>query len=232
MPLSKSNGSMYPWVDFMHTHLGGECPHACSYCYVKAMAKRFGHDRYQGAIRLIEKEFRVNYVVPGTYFIEHCNDLWAAAVPDAAIVKVLEHCREWPENEYVFQTKNPGRYMDFLGMMPEKRILGCTIETTNAEIAASVSKAPSPRDRFECMDTVAVEGERVFITIEPILRGCPGKLAAMISELCPEFVNIGADSKGTGLDEPTREEVRELIDKLGEYHVEIREKHNLDRLLK
>ena len=33
MPLVKSTGNMYSWVDCMHTHLGGECPHKCSYCY-------------------------------------------------------------------------------------------------------------------------------------------------------------------------------------------------------
>jgi len=45
-------------------------------------------------------------------------------------------------------------------------------------------------------------------------------------------VNIGADSKGHGLPEPSPDKVHALIEKLTGYGIEIREKHNLERLLK
>jgi hypothetical protein len=53
----------------------------------------------------------------------------------------------------------------------------------------------------------------------------------MIRDIAPEFVNIGADSKGTDLDEPTGEAVEKLIDTLRAYNVPIRKKVNLERLL-
>lgn len=46
----------------------------------------------------------------------------------------------------------------------------------------------------------------------------------------PEFLNLGADSKGHGLPEPTVSKIHALVDKLKEYGIELREKHNLKRL--
>lgn len=42
--------------------------------------------------------------------------------------------------------------------------------------------------------------------------------------------NIGADSKNSGLPEPTWNEVQELVDILEENNIEVRQKKNLDRL--
>jgi hypothetical protein len=74
-------------------------------------------------------------------------------------------------------------------------------------------------------------GERVFLTVEPILSGCMSLLAHWCFMIRPEFVNIGADSKGHGLPEPSAAEVRLLIAELGKLGVPIREKRNLGRLL-
>jgi len=72
MPLIKSTGNMYSWVTDMHTHLGGDCPHACSYCYVNTGFMNTPRPkRYCGPLRLIEQEFNVNYGTGKTIFIEH-----------------------------------------------------------------------------------------------------------------------------------------------------------------
>ena len=233
MPLTKSKGNMYPWVTHTHTHLGGECSHECSYCYVQAMAKRFPAmmERHSGSLKLLEKELHVKYGNGRTIFIEHCNDLFANEVPSTWIQAVLDHCREYPDNEYVFQTKNPERYRAWLESLPPKRILGCTIETTDQDVVAMVSTAPHPYERKHHIEYISGRGERVFITIEPILDGDMGKLARWCDAIHPEFVNIGADSKGGELPEPSADKVRELISTLRTFEVEIREKHNLGRLL-
>ncbi len=68
MPLKKSSGNMYPWVTHTHNHLGGECPHRCSYCYVDN--PRFGRPaRYTGPVRVIPDEFKVRYGTGRTIFI-------------------------------------------------------------------------------------------------------------------------------------------------------------------
>lgn len=101
---------MYPWVTHTHTHLGGECPHRCSYCYVNSFP--FGRpEKYKGPLRLIEKEFSMKYGGGKTIFIEHCNDLFAEDVSRDFILAVIFHCKNWPSNAYVFQTKNPHGYV-------------------------------------------------------------------------------------------------------------------------
>ena len=243
MALTKATGNMYEWVSHMHSHLRGACPHQCSYCYAKSTtAGRMG--LYDGPLKLAEKTLTTRYDSESirqyatdrgldhpAIFVDHMNDLWAEAVPAEWIEQVLAQCCKYPDVEYVFQTKNPARYFDYIPAMPPKRLLGCTIETTEAFVASSVSAAPDPSIRSDVMHELVLEGERTFITIEPILRSNMQRLSDWCCDAASEFVNIGADSKGNNLDEPSARDVALLIDKLREYGVEIREKHNLDRLL-
>lgn len=228
MALTKSKGNMYPWVTHTHTHIGGECPHKCSYCYVQAMERRFNGGKYQGQLKLHEEEFEVNYGKGRTIFIEHCNDMWADKVPDRWIRNILNHCQSYPENIYVFQTKNPRRYHNWIKHIPANSILGCTIESDNVNTNGSV---PSPQKRVKPMWLLPPLFIK-FITIEPLLKGNMKTLAEWIIKINPDFVNIGADSKGAGLKEPTSKEVIYLIEKIKKAGIEIKQKRNLDRLLK
>jgi len=229
MPLRKSKGNMYPWVTHTHAHLGGECLHKCSYCYVDN--PKFGRpEKFCGPLRLMEEEFAVKYGLARTIFIDHCNDLFAENVPGEWISRILGHCASWPWNEYVFQTKNPGRYIDFLLALPKRSLLGCTIET-NRDIPASISQAPRPQERASYM--MQLNGIRpLFITVEPIMDFDVPVLGQWLTEIDPDFVNIGADSKGHGLPEPSADKIGALIDVLNAAGIEIKEKHNLGRLLK
>lgn len=224
MSLKTSTGNMYPWVTHMHTHLGGECPHKCVYCYVNN--RRFGRpERYKGPIRLIESELRVGYGKKKTIFIEHKNDLFCEDVPDDMISRILEHCCEYPKNRFVFQTKNPIRYFKFLDKLPPDYVLGVTIET-NRNIP-EISEAPSPRVRMMAMEALRVTK---FVTIEPVLDFDVEILAAWIKRINPTFLNLGADSKGHDLPEPSVEKIMKLVARLADYGIELREKHNLSRL--
>lgn len=235
MSLKKSSGNMYPWVTHTHAHLGGECPHRCSYCYVES--PRFGRPaKYQGEPRLIEHEFKVNYGSGKVIFVENCNDLFAESIPKEFILRVVRHCREWPENTYVFQTKNPAR-LDVLLLLhgvvfPDLYMVGSTIETNRAEVLSRVSAAPSPIERFEAMRKIP---KPKFVTVEPILDFDVDILAEWLISMRTEgheyFVNIGADSKGRGLEEPSADKVLALLARLQGAGIEIRQKHNLYRLL-
>jgi protein gp37 len=202
---------------------------------------RFGRaKKYQGSLQLMEGEFGVCYdektlrrgggQYPSTIFIDHCNDLWAESVPNELIIQVVDHCVEWPDNTYVYQTKNPARYIGFIPWMPPKCLLGCTIET-NWNMSPAISVAPRPLDRYEAM--LKLRGKRkLFVTIEPIMDFDLADLVTWIILIRPEFVNIGADSKGHKLPEPSSDKVRQLIRMITAAGIEIREKHNLGRLLK
>lgn len=237
MSLTKAKGNMYSWCSHTHSHLAGPCPHRCRYCYVGAMAKRFPNmaERYGGALRLLEDELQVNYGSGRTIFVDHLNDLWADAVPDEWIDQVLDHCERFPGNCYVFQTKNPKRYRDVF-QKSERRarirygsILGTTIET-NRWMPEIMGKAPAPVRRFESM-LVIPKPYKTFVTIEPVLQFDLEELVDWMAELKPDFINIGADSKGHGLPEPSGDQVRALVVALKKVGIEIRKKQNLERLL-
>lgn len=226
MGMKKSVGNMYPWVTHTHSHLGGECPHKCVYCYVSSFP--FKPAKYQGPLRLIEKEFTVRYGRGNTIFIENCNDLFAAEVPSEYIKRVISHCFEYPDNTYVFQTKNPGRYITIRTRFPPSSILGCTIET-NRSLISDISRAPHPMERVEIMSRIT---RPKFVTIEPIMDFDVRAFSDAIISINPTFINIGADSKGHKLPEPPVWKIDALIRELRDAGIEIREKHNLNRIAK
>lgn len=224
MPLTEAKGNMYPWVTHMHAELGGECVHKCSYCYVNN--PRWGRaPRYCGDVRLIEAETKTRFGTGKVIFKEHMNDLFAVGVSDEIIVKIIAHCHQWPENTYVFQTKNPARYFA-RNCFPIKSIFGTTIET-NRNLPKSISIAPQPRERASAMASLSADK---FVTIEPVMDFDVDILAGWIDKIRPKFLNLGADSKNHNLPEPTVEKIMALVSKLKEYGIELREKHNLGRL--
>jgi hypothetical protein len=192
------------------------------------MAERFPviKAKYSGPLHLVKKELTVPYGQDKIIFIDDCNDLWAEPVPFAWIMQVLYHCDQWPDNDYVFQTKNPGRYRQFVGLLPKRCVLGCTIET-NRYIINDISRAPEPAERMLAMEKLQC---RKFLTIEPIMDFDVDIMMFWIKRIMPDFVNLGADSKRNRLPEPTANKIMELISALNTAGIELREKHNLQRL--
>lgn len=228
MGLVKSKGNMYPWVTHCHTHLGGECIHKCKYCYVENPING-RNPRYTGDTRLIWKEFDIQYGTNKVIFIEHYNDLFANNIPNYYILGILGHCNQYPDNKYIFQTKNPGRYAKFISNFPPNYMLGCTIET-NRNIKG-ISNAPSVRERYNAMINLDIMID-TFITIEPILDFDIDIFSIWIYNLQPNFVNIGSDSKSHGLPEPSIDKIMKLGENIRNMDIEVKEKRNLDRLRK
>jgi hypothetical protein len=161
------------------------------------------------------------------------NDLWGPKIDPDWIARILAHCKTYPDNEYVFQTKNPWAANNYFEYFPQNVLFGTTIET-NREIPQS--QAPPPIERYRAMAFYQQRGPArcfktfgLFITIEPIMAFDRAELMSWIREISPAFVNIGADSKGCGLPEPTPLEVRQLIDSLSTAGIIIRKKMNLGR---
>lgn len=228
MALIKANGNMYPWVTHMHTHLRGACPHACPYCYVQAIGKRFGGNTHIGPQWLDTDQLDIKYGIGRTIFIEHAADLFADAVKPGWIDLILDHCRQWPENTYVFQTRNPKRALNWQDRLPVRLMIGTTIETNRK----APGEAPHPRHRaVGLMPELWLHTTTRFVTIEPILDFDVPEMLNLIECARPTFINIGADSKGHGLQEPSADKVLSLIDAIKQLGIEIRQKSNLDRIL-
>jgi DNA repair photolyase len=226
MPLIKSKGNMYDWVTHMHTHLRGECPHHCKYCYVQT--NPYGvSPKYKGEPRLLEEELKVSYGSNKIIFIEHMNDMFADGILPNWIDEIIEHCKRYPLNQYVFQTKNPLRASVYTTRFPKNSLIGTTIETNRTIF---ISKAPEPINRYLGMRDFTKRSFNIFVTIEPIMDFDVDILSEWMIDLKPSFVNIGADSKHCGLPEPSPEKIRALITALQKAKVPIKKKINLKRL--
>lgn len=232
---------MYTWVTHMHAHLKGACSHKCIYCYApKGCQDR--KDTYSGPVWLDLDELNVSYKgqpgeKPRVIFIDHMNDLFADDVEPHIIQKVLRHCAQYLDNTYVFQTKNPARYQEFINELQVLDrwsagvMLGATIETNRC--VDGISKAPHPMQRLISLVNLCRSTRfQPFITVEPVLDMDADVFADWLIMARPQFVNIGADSKDCNLPEPDAAKLHRLIERLQLAHIEIREKRNLKRLLR
>lgn len=210
--LNKQKGNMYPWVTHTWNVVKGKCPHDCSYCYMKVYPQR---ELYFDDKSLKDDLGKGNFI-----FVGNSCDMWAEQIDAVWIEKILEHCKMYP-NEYLFQSKNPRRFHGFV--LPIASILGVTIET-NRHIP--VSKAPPPESR---MAEMLAHSCPQMVSIEPIMDFDLDIMVSWITEIKPEFVSIGADSKGHKLPEPEPQKVKSLIEAL-EKITQVKVKDNLKRL--
>ncbi len=219
MSLNKQKGNMYPFVTHTWNAIKGKCPHDCSYCYMKVYT--------QPELHFDEKELRANLGNNNFIFVGSSCDMWAYEVPNDWITKVLKHCRDNDAyNKYLFQSKNPARFQDWLGMFPDNIVLGCTIETNRPYL--ETSHAPTTIYRMESMLLIPYPK---MVSIEPIMDFDLDTLSSWIKEIDPEFVSIGADSKGHNLPEPPLEKVLNLIEELKDITT-VKIKDNLKRILR
>jgi len=157
------------------------------------------------------------------------NDLFAYEIRAGWVDEILEHCRQYPGNRYVFQTKNPARAFLWHSKFPKDFIIGTTIETNRSP--DKFSKAPPMASReYGIREFVDCKCE-TFVTIEPILDFDVPELVHIIDRINPKFVNIGADSKNCGLPEPDADKVKALIGNLQGLGIEIKKKINLARIV-
>lgn len=219
MSLNKSKGNMYPWVTHTWNPIRGQCPHGCVYCFMK--------DRDVGPLRLEAKALADNLGSGRTIFVGSSTDMFAEAVPDEWIIRVLEKCNEHP-NKYVFQSKNPGRFFHLSVDFPAQTILGTTIES-NREYGQSMY-APPAWTRAGALAHPRLSGFKKMVSMEPIVAFDLATVVDWIRLIGPAFVSIGADSKGHKLPEPTAIELDNFVVALRDI-TEVKLKRNLDRLL-
>jgi DNA repair photolyase len=224
--MTKAKGNMYEFITHTWNPIKGKCLHDCYYCYMKDIRNRFNQKEKEP--HLVEKEMKVNLGSGNFIFVGSSTDMWAKSIPNEWIYKVLVHTRKYPENTYLFQTKNPSRYFMFGQELPDNAYIGTTIET-NREYGY-MGNTPSPLDRAVALkDSMSKERKR-FITIEPIIDFDIGIFVATLYRARPDFCYIGADIGNNHLPEPEPEKIRELIKQLENY-TKVRLKKNLKRLL-
>lgn len=216
--LKKQKGNMYEFVTHMWGPIRGKCNHDCSYCYMKKWGE-------QPPLHIDEKDLATNLGEGNFIFVCHTIDLFADDVPIEWIQKLLWRLNAYPMNKYLFQSKNPKRFLDLTGYPPDV-LFGTTIET-NRDIVES--KAPPVSQRALALAELSYKGFETMVTIEPIFDFDLDDLVDLIVLANPEWVNIGADSKGHGLPEPSKDKVRCLVQTL-QKRTQVKLKGNLRRI--
>jgi len=229
MGLTKNNpeaGNMYEFITLMYSPIRGKCEHQCSYCYVTDIAKRY--KRAQKDLSIDKRDLKKDLGKGETVFVCYTCDLFAKNVPAEWIDAVLAHLCEYPDNRYLLQSKNPKRMLKFRKKFPPNVLLGTTIETNRKKYYES--KAPSYKKRAKALGKLSKKGFETMVTIEPIFDFDLKPLTKLVVTANPVWVNIGADSKGHGLPEPSPEKVVALIKSLKE-KTDVELKRNIDRII-
>lgn len=216
MALNESKGNMYPWTSHTYNLIKGKCPHDCSYCYMKRHPQK---DLRFDSLELATKLGKGKFI-----FVGSSCDAWAKEIPDVWIKSMLLQCSESPDNRYLFQTKNPMRYKEFIGEFPPEFMLGTTIESNRHY---DISKAPPVYQRMVAMSNIDFDK---MVSLEPVVDFDVDDLVDWISIMRPKFVSIGADSGNNHLPEPPSSKIRELIDGLKPI-TDVKLKDNLYRIL-
>ena len=226
--MNKQKGNMYSFIDYTWNPLAGQCPHRCSYCSTKKYL-RFPviSEKYSGKLRIIKSEFK-NLKSNKKIFVCSQNDLFASSVPDIIISDILLHCRKYPENTYLFQSKNPARFLSYA--FPENSILCTTIESNrnidNYNVPTMINRAVAIRDLFD------YPYYKTMVTIEPIMDFDLKEMVELIDIARPNIIHIGAVTGNNKIQEPSTENVCRLVEILSSYNLELILKSNLKRLIK
>ncbi len=230
MPLKEARGNMYGFVTHTKGYLKGPCLHGCTYCCIRKMVERYG--KTQGLLWFDMKELKENLGRGKIIFICYNNDLFAEEIPADWIALVLDHCRKYPENTYLFQSKNPARMLA-LGLGQWKNaILATTVETDREDYVTrwKITQAPAPLERLSVLMKAQTMGKKL-VTIEPVMDFTTSFVDRLIAHH-PDMVAIGADSKRCNLVEPEPWEIKSLAEDLRMVGIKVFIKGNLKRLVK
>lgn len=212
---------MYEFINSTWNTVKGECPHGCSYCYMHRWGK-------QKPVRFDEKELKTDLGSGNFIFVGSSCDMFADDIPEKWIIETLNHCSKF-ENQYLFQTKNPGRFIKFSShpVINNGSVICTTIES-NYFYKDIMANSPTPLARSIAMEAIPISK---YVTIEPIIDFDLNDMITMIMRCNPEQVNIGVDTGNNKLPEPSSDKIRSLISELSKFTI-VHQKSNLKRLLK
>ena len=220
--------------------IAGKCSHGCGYCYMNAMRRRWNNPKWEGCARLDPNAFRARFKTGSRVFVQSISDLFSDDVPAPLIFDVLEFVERVAIDRditFIFQSRNVERMEYFAEewLFPVGAVAGTTIETNRYGLFQGPFD-PDTRSHFlrrvgDCKDSGVEDFIKTFVTIEPVMKFDLERMLWLIRCSGAKVVNIGADSKRSGLEEPSMDELLDLISGVREMGLEVNLKKNLKRIL-
>jgi len=188
--------------------------------------KRWGHLK---DVRFDHNERKMDLGEGNFIFVGSSCDMFAENVHPEWIIKTLQHCEKYDKNGYLFQTKNPKAFSDYAANIAaiEKFALCVTLETNRwyEDIMKN-----SPKITSRVYEFAEIPYSNKYVTIEPIMDFDLVEFVLMLQDINPIQINIGADSGGHNLPEPSKDKILQLIAELEKF-TKVKLKKNLNRLL-
>ena len=197
---------------------GSGCVFGCKYCSRQKYNCRFkkpsGLHRSKGEW-INDRVLRIRKFGQRSVFVNPYSDLFT--FPEYDIKQIFEVCNYSVKRgtKFIFQTKDPGKYFDYLDLIPSQSWIGTTIETdlfldSQYYVQNNISKAPFIADRYLSMLNKDLGVFKRFVTIEPIMQFSK-ELIRWMGMLNPDLIFIGANTSKINLPEPTKDELQDLI---------------------
>lgn len=144
------NKTKIEWCDYTVNPIKGPCKNDCWYCYAKKMYKRFKwktwisfHPEVFNEIGKIKK--------PSKIFVGSMHDIFGGWINYGCIQRILEGIENYKKHTFIFLTKNPNRYSEFV--FPKNCLLGATVTEKKDEWRID-----------------AMRHTKGFISVEPLLE--------------------------------------------------------------
>lgn len=210
------------WCDSSWNPVTG-CLHGCEYCYARRIANRFGGNftmsrcSEHGFLELYARpdnpypdkfsptfhRYRLNDYIGKkgrNIFVCSMADLFGSWVPDSWIEEVFAACEKAPQHNYLFLTKNPGRYCDLYrkGILPDRDNMwfGATYDHSSwsnhrvkGRPATFSREGKMVHDAGDYYFPMYPEKRR-FVSMEPLLYDIGEK----IGSIGAEWVIVGAET--------------------------------------
>ena len=209
--LNKSQGNMYEFVTHTWNILKGRCNHDCRYCFMK----RWGS---LNPLHFDDSELKTDLGSGHFIFVGSSTDDFAEGVPSEWIIKMLDHCNKYDNNRYLFQSKNPARFLEFIEHPVFRKAVVCTTIESNRFYPEIMVNSPRIESRVQAMSELAAKGIPTYVTCEPLLEFDFPELVSMLKACRPQQVNVGRNSRREILlPEPSASDVQALISELSTF---------------
>jgi hypothetical protein len=165
-------------------------------------------------IRIEDAEFKTDLGSGNIIFVGSSIDLWAVDVPDEWIFRTLDYCDRF-DNRYLFQSKNPDRFLAFTSHPVFRKSVFCTTVETNRWYPHVMHFSPKPQYRAAAMAEMKGMGFTTLVTAEPLMDFDLEPMVDLLMACAPSQVNIGKNTNwNRSVPEPTAAKAQALVDAL------------------
>lgn len=150
------NKTKIEWCDYTINPVKGLCPMACSYCYARAMYKRFN---WNPIVRYDDWVWHEGGHIPSgsKVFVGSTMELFGKWIKKEWLEIIFSYCRSVPSVNFIFLTKQPQNLIKY-SPFPDNCWIG--VSATDQKLFYEATK---------CL--VQIKAAVRFVSIEPLLGG-------------------------------------------------------------